>query len=127
MVVTDQKHFLKEIYKSIEKNFSGEQLKTFSNLGTDEERFKFVHELGGLNRFDALRSQSDGKCPKEALQLKKQGNTAFQAQNYKDALEKYTESQLVTPTTNGENYLRITILLIYLIKIFSRGCCCYSG
>lgn len=105
-MVTDQKHFFHDLYASIEKNCSDEQLKTFANLGTDFERFQFVHDLGGAAQFDELRRKSNDKCPNEAVKLKKQGNSAFQAQNYAVALEKYTESQLLTPTTNCNIYLK---------------------
>lgn len=107
MVTSDQKHFFQDLYASIEKNLSEDQLKKFANLGTDLERFRFVHELGGVDQFEALRSQANGKCPKEALELKKQGNVAFQAQNYQKALETYTDSQLMTPTTNGARQYHI--------------------
>lgn len=107
VVNTDQKHFCKDLYSSIEKNCSDEQLKKFANLATDGERFQFVHELDGVDQCNAaaaaLRSAANGKSTVDALQLKKQGNALFQAQNYAAALAKYTESQLVTPTDNGDN------------------------
>lgn len=104
MVINDQKQFFKDLYESIETNCSEDQLKNFANLGTDEERFKFVHNLSGVERFDTLRDRPNGKCLSEAIELKKQGNAAFQTQNYVVALEKYTQSQLVTPTEIGEFY-----------------------
>lgn len=113
MVTTDQKHFFHELYASIEKKCSEEQLKKFAILGTDEERFKFVDNLVGVNhQFDALRFNSNGKCSKDALELKKEGNSAFQVKDYTTALEKYTKSQLVTPTENGE-FVEWAIIIIY--------------
>lgn len=105
MVIVNQKHFFKDLYESIEKNCSAEQLKNFANLGSDESRFSFIQNLDGVNKFNELKCNDEAvrKCAANALQLKKEGNTAFQAQNYAVALQKYTESQLVTPTNNGKH------------------------
>lgn len=104
MSLFDQKLFFKDLYVSIEHSCSAEQLKNFANLDSDEARFKFVHGLNGVRAFDELKcsaDQSKMKNPIVALELKKRGNLAFQAQNWPVALNFYNKSQLVIPAENG--------------------------
>lgn len=119
MGIVDQKQFFKDLYASIEKNCSAERLNRFASLATDVERFQFIHDLSGIEKFAGLRSQTTGKNADEALLLKKQGNEKFQRQDYASALDLYTASQLLTPTENGNLKINVNY------KIEEKNYCLY--
>lgn len=77
-------------------------MKNFANLDSDENRFKFVHNLDGVRIFNELKCTSEkSKNAVLALELKKRGNLAFQAKHWTAALELYNKCQLITPPENG--------------------------
>lgn len=111
----DQKQFFRDLYASIETNCTEAQLDSFGHLSTDEERFRFVHTLPGIEKFAELRPQpsssssssidaaaTDGKNADAAAALKLDGNAAFGRQNFADAVRLYGEALLLTPpAANG--------------------------
>lgn len=111
MSIADQKQFFHALYASIESACSAEQLDAFTALTTDQARFGFLHGLQGIDKFAELRRHSStdaggggggGKSTAAGLELKQQGNVAFQAQNYEEAVRLYSRSLAVTPAdVNG--------------------------
>lgn len=127
--VTDQKQFFRDLYASIEDNCSDQQLQSFGALASDEARFRFVHDLQGIEKFAALsrhESAADGKSTVDALELKRQGNVAFQAQQYEEAARLYGRSQLLTPPAeNGGADVAIVLAnrsaALYHLKMYDQA------
>lgn len=130
MGIGDQKQFFHDLYASIEKNCSAEQLQAFTQLNTDEQRFGFVHGLQGVDKFTDLRRHDEGaaggKNATAALDLKKQGNAAFQAQQFDEAIRLYGRSQLLTPPAdNGGADVSIVLAnrsaALYHLKLYDAA------
>lgn len=94
------KGFLQELLQKLQSNLSAEQVKNFANLDNDEARIKFVVQNANLKEFTVTRN-STIKNVELALDFKKKGNTAFQSQNWKSALDFYTKGLLLLPAENG--------------------------
>lgn len=128
-IVTDQKQFFRDLYASIEENCTDQQLQLFGALDSDAERFRFVHDLQGIDKFGALSRQATGTAGKssaDALELKRQGNEAFQAQHYEEAVRLYGRSQLLTPPAeNGGSDVSIVLAnrsaALYHLKLYDQA------
>lgn len=122
--------FFINYYQNLRNNLKSDEIKSFSSLTTNEERFKFVHSLNGiekklcLQRHDRenvngdekeIRFFKDSNC---ALQMKNVGNKFFGAQQWNEALNFYNKSYLMTPVKCGELYLRLIILHVHFHFIF---------
>lgn len=119
MGIVDEKQFFRDLYASIEANCSAEQLQQFGQLVDDESRFRYLHDLQGIDKFAELRRHDDasesaaeahGKNRDEALELKRAGNVAFQEQRYEEAARLYGRGQLLMPATENEG-AEVAILL----------------
>lgn len=109
--------FFLNYYQNLRNNLKSEEIKSFSSLTTNEERFKFVHSLNQiekklcLQRHDRenvngnekeIRFYKDSNC---ALQMKNIGNKFFGAQKWNEALNFYNKSYIMTPADCGMLYL----------------------
>jgi hypothetical protein len=94
--------FLKHHHSNLRNSISDEQLHRLSTLETDESRFSFVYKLPVVHEYEVKASIS-GKSKTEALQLKEEGNKAFQNGNYQSAMQSYETSILKTPWDKGRN------------------------
>lgn len=94
--------FFKDFYTDILKQCSAAEIESFGRLKRDEDRFQFVAEMQSVKgeKFDSAKMLC--KNGEAAIDLKKQGNAAFQGNNWALALDTYNEALMVTPTENGE-------------------------
>lgn len=101
---TETKGFLKGLFQKLQSNLNAEQVKNFANLDNDEERFKFVVKDANLKEFTVSRNASI-KNLKLSLDFKQKGNSEFQRQNWKSALDFYNKGLLLLPAEHGEHAL----------------------
>lgn len=94
--------FFKDFYTDILRQCTAKEIESFGHLKCDEDRFKFVAEMQSIKgkKFDLAKILC--KNGNAAIDLKKQGNAAFQANNWALALDTYNEALMVTPTENGK-------------------------
>lgn len=97
---TECKGFIQDLFLNMQKSMSAEQVKNFTNLDTDESRYKFVAKIKCVKEFQVTRSTLR-KNAKIALDFKQKGNKAFQNKNYVIAIECYNKSLLTLPSENG--------------------------
>lgn len=91
-------------------------LKNFTNLEDDEARVSLMSNIPQIREFDPEISLKmadptfsvGGKDLEKARQLKIEGNSAVQRDNWREALNFYTKSYLYMPSDNG-NYDNIYI------------------
>ncbi|BES93949.1 set and mynd domain-containing protein [Nesidiocoris tenuis] len=93
------------MYNKFRKSVSDQDLKYFSSLKSDVERWKFVENRNQLDF--PFRSSEKQKNLEEALNLKNKGNQCFQGGNNSDALRLYTESLMVFPSDGDQIELAV--------------------
>nr|CAD7269445.1 unnamed protein product [Timema shepardi] len=84
-----------------QSNIDPGQLKVFSGLQNDEERFSFVFTLAESHKFETNPGPAAVKDGDTAKGLKDAGNRAFQSGDNKSALALYNKSVLKTPWTSA--------------------------
>lgn len=107
--------FFLNYYQRVRNQLKSEQIKNFTNLDTNEEKFHFVHNLNAiqeklrLKRYDGkitqLENKQDFQLFKDltsALELKRIGNKFFQNEQWPEALNFYNKSYLMTPGSCGK-------------------------
>lgn len=104
--------FLKELLQKLQSNLNAEQVNNFANLDNDEARFRFVIQDPNLKEFSVSRNASI-KNVTLALEFKQKGNSAFQRQDWKSALDFYNKGLLLLPAENGK-YGRVLVYLQYI-------------
>lgn len=77
----------------------------FGNLGSNLERMTWINQLPLLNELDekwlSVQQQYPGKAECVAISCKEQGNEAFKAKKWSEALRLYSASYISTPPENG--------------------------
>lgn len=106
--------FFKDFYTNILKQCDVNEIKTFDSAETDYDRFKFVAELKCIKDKPIQLDNVLCKNIKIALQLKTQGNAAFQLNNWALALDTYNEALSMTPFENGI----AKIIIFFFSKIY---------
>lgn len=107
--------FFLNFYQNTRNTLKSDEIKTFSGLNNNPERFGFAHRVAkiedklGLKRHeresrhkvnkDEIHFYKDLNC---ALEMKKIGNKFFQSQQWNDALNFYNKSYLMLPSENCE-------------------------
>lgn len=98
--------FFLNLFQNIRNTIKSEDIKNFTNLQDNEEKFKLVHNLSRiegklkLKKYDKDVKTEEYQLYKDlhsALELKKIGNKLFQAQQWADSLNFYNKSYLMTP------------------------------
>lgn len=82
-------------------------------LNNNEDKFKFVC-INPFVRSNQISKLTNDKNLNVAKQLKTDGNKAFQANDYSNALFKYSKSVLKCPQDNGGEYLALSVYCFYL-------------
>lgn len=94
--------FFRGVYLNILNGCAPDELQRFNNLRDDESRVIFMMNLKAMKELKFTRAH-DERSEAAALQLKKNGNTAFLAKNWQLALDWYNKCVLQTPTGNGND------------------------
>lgn len=84
-----------EFYQKISEN----DINTFKSLLNDCDRFEFVYNIPSVHSYEILKT-SGNKSTEIGLQLKDDGNNAFQSGHYEAALHLYSRSILKLPQQN---------------------------
>lgn len=101
--------FFKELHVQFREKLSDSDIKNFTNLSTDEERFVFVlsKHVKDKTLYDVkVDSDKDGS---KALEYKEHGNKAFQQQSYIKAIYYYNKSLQSFPPESGQNVFQSII------------------
>lgn len=102
MNLIENDQFFENNFLKIRSEISGENFLTFSNFNFNEERFKFVYNLESTQKFLTSNHGIFGKNLELAYDFKKRGNSAFQKQDWIEALKNYNRSYVVTPEENAQ-------------------------
>ncbi|XP_075232521.1 protein-lysine N-methyltransferase SMYD4-like [Lycorma delicatula] len=102
-----------QLCSSLEEN----DLNNFSLLNNNEDKFKFVC-INPFVRSNQISKLTNDKNLNVAKQLKTDGNKAFQANDYSNALFKYSKSVLKCPQDNGESLQELAIVLANRFAVF---------
>lgn len=97
----ESKDFFKAHCQNVRNQLSENKFIEFSNLKNNSERINFVHNLENATNLN-LKRENCGKFIEKALESKKKGNIAFQAQRWTEALIYYNQSYFATPNENGK-------------------------
>lgn len=106
MDISKTNGFFLNLYQNIRNSMKSEEIKNFTNLDSNEEKFKFVHKLSKieeklkLKKYDRELKTDDYQLFKDlpsAIELKNIGNKLFQGKKYADSLNFYNKSYLMTP------------------------------
>ncbi|XP_067007502.1 SET and MYND domain-containing protein 4 [Anabrus simplex] len=97
---TSSEGFFKAHHCKVVSSLSNDQLKEFSLLEHDDERFRFVYNLPVARGLDIQLSPC-GKNAEIARKFKDEGNKAFQSGDYRCALRLYSKCILKTPWEAG--------------------------
>lgn len=92
--------FFKELYIKFRKSVPDKDLKSFSSLKTDSDRWKYVRGRNNLEFPEAAKGGT--KDLNEAINLKTSGNKCFQEGKYANGLALYTQSLIMFPTDGGK-------------------------
>lgn len=87
---------------SVRQSIDANRFNEFAQLGSDEERFRFVNGLRSVVDELRLKREYNGKCMEQAITLKTLGNKAFQGESWNEALVFYNKCYLSTPKENGK-------------------------
>ncbi|XP_049549164.1 SET and MYND domain-containing protein 4 [Anopheles darlingi] len=85
---------------SVRQSIDANRFNEFAQLGSDEERFRFVNGLRSVVNELRLKREYNGKCMEQAITLKTLGNRAFQGESWNEALVFYNKCYLSTPKEN---------------------------
>lgn len=96
--------FFKKFYIEFASKITDDQLKTFSELRTDNERFSFLYKFEGIENLD-IKLTTSKKNKDVAISFKQEGNTEFGKGHYQDALHLYSKCILNTPWSEGKRCL----------------------
>lgn len=108
MNLIENEQFFENNFLKVRSEISDENFLKFSNLNINEERYKFVNNLESTKKFLNNNQEIFGKNLELGYDFKKKGNSAFQKQDWIEALKNYNRSYVVTPC---ENNSEISIIL----------------
>jgi hypothetical protein len=106
MDISKTNGFFLNFYQNIRNSLKSEEIKNYTNLDSNEEKFKFVYKLSKveeklqLKKYDRDVKVDDYQLFKDlnsAIELKNVGNKLFQGDKYSDSLNFYNKSYLMTP------------------------------
>lgn len=103
--------FFLNLFQNTRNTLKSEEIQAFTSLNSNQERFKFAHNVSGLeeklklkrhareNNYHVSESEiffhKDQNC---AIEMKKVGNKFFQNNQWNEALNFYNKSYLMLPS-----------------------------
>ncbi|GAB0087382.1 SET domain-containing protein [Sergentomyia squamirostris] len=94
--LSENHDFFKSFCNNVRNSISAEDFEVFSKLSTDRDRCEFVNNLPTVKLIRIERGVVV-KSAEKAIELKKEGNNAFQAKEWKKSLAFYNQSYFMTP------------------------------
>lgn len=94
-IETDVGYFKKQHIEFC-KGISDNDINTFGSLLNDHDRFEFVYNIPSVHSYEIAKINGN-KNTEVGLQLKEDGNNAFQSNQYEAALRYYSRSILKLP------------------------------
>lgn len=111
--------FFKKQHLQFCNSLKENDLNNFSLLNNNEDKFKFVY-CNTVVRSNQISKLTNDKNFDVAKQLKIDGNKAFQANDFSNALFKYSKSVLKCPQDNNGKYIAFFIDITYYIFILVK-------